>query len=89
MNSTYKLIYDDAVLRALKKLDKQVSKLIVTWITDRLIDCKNPRLWGSALKGELGEYWRYRVGDYRILCKIQDNELLILVLDIGNRKDIY
>lgn len=89
MNSKFNLIYDEIALRQLKKMDKQISRRIIKWITDRLVNCKNPRLWGSALKGYLGEFWRYKIGDYRILCRIQDKDLIILVLTIGNRKEVY
>jgi mRNA interferase RelE/StbE len=85
----YKIVYDEVALRLLKKLDKQVSKRIINWLTERLTNCNNPRIWGSALKGNLGEFWRYRVGDYRILCKIEDTELVVLVLEVSHRKDVY
>lgn len=89
VNSTFNLIYDDIALKQLKKMDKQTAKRITTWITERLKNCENPRLWGSALKGELGECWRYRIGDYRVLCKILNNELIVLILEIEHRKSVY
>ncbi|MDQ5922208.1 MAG: mRNA interferase RelE/StbE [Pseudomonadota bacterium] len=89
MNLGYKIIYDEVALRLLKKLDKQVSKRIINWLVERLNNCNNPRMWGSSLKGNLGEFWRYRVGDYRVLCKIQDKELIVLILEVSYRKDIY
>jgi len=89
VNSTFNLVYDSTALKQLKKLDKQISKRIIDWLAERLKNRENPRLWGSALKGELGEYWRYRVGDYRVLCKILDNELIVLILEIEHRKNVY
>lgn len=89
VNSNFSLIYDDIALKQLKKLDKQASKRITTWLTERLNNCENPRLWGSALKGDLGEYWRYMIGDYRVLCKILNNELIVLILEIDHRKSVY
>ncbi len=89
VNLGFKLIYDDIVLRQLQKMDKQIVKRITSWLNDRITDCQNPRLWGGALKGDLGEFWRYRVGDYRVLCKIQDGKLIVLVLEIDHRRSVY
>ncbi len=74
--------------KSLEKLDRNIQKRILEFLFD-LETLENPRVKGKSLKGELKEYWRYRVGDYRILSKIIDNELIILVIDIGHRKDIY
>ena len=74
--------------KSLEKLDNNIQKRILDFLSD-LETLENPRIKGKPLKGELKEYWRYRVGDYRILSKIIDNELIILVIDIGHRKDIY
>ena len=74
--------------KSLEKLDRNIQKRILDFLSD-LETLENPRVKGKSLKGELKEYWRYRVGDYRILSKIIDNELIILVIDIGHRKDIY
>ena len=89
MSLKFNIIYDDVALKQLKKMDKQIAKRIIAWLTERLKNCENPRLWGSVLKGELEEYWRYRIGDYRVLCKILNNELIILILEIDHRKDVY
>ncbi len=74
--------------KSLEKLDKNIQKRILDFLSD-LETLENPRIKGKSLKGELKEYWRYRVGDYRILSKIIDNELIIIVIDIGHRKNIY
>lgn len=75
----------------MEKLDRNIQKRILDFLSylETLETLENPRVKGKSLKGELKEYWRYRVGDYRILSKIIDNELIILVIDIGHRKDIY
>ena len=87
---TFKVVYDEEALRQLKKMDKQVAKRIITWIGERLIDCSNPRLWGKALQGSiLGENWCYRVGDYRILCNIEDERIVILIAGIAHRREVY
>ena len=89
MSLNYKIEYDKPVHKMLKKLDKHVVSKIIDWLNERLDGCQNPRLWGSPLKGNLGEFWRYRIGDYRVLCKIEDTKLIVLVVDVGDRKEIY
>ena len=76
--------------RDLAKLDPQQSKRILKFLRERLAPLDNARSIGQALHGsELGEFWKYRVGDYRLICKIEDNRLLILVLRVGHRREIY
>ncbi len=72
-----------------KKLDKYTQKLIKSWIEKNLISCENHRLKGKALSSNLSGKWRYRIGDYRLICHIEDENLIILALNIGHRKDIY
>ena len=79
----------DFAERQLRKLDRSVQKRLVEWLYDRLEGCKDPRHFGEPLKGELDGLWRYRVGDYRILCEIRDNRLIVLVLAVGHRREIY
>jgi len=77
-------------IRELDKLDKQVARRILKFLRGRVANLKDPRSIGSALKGsKLGEFWKYRVGDYRIICRIEDARLLILVLRIGHRREVY
>ena len=85
----YKLVVSEKVLKQFKKLDKSVAKLIILWLEKNIDNCENPRIHGKALKGNLNEYWRYRVGDYRILCLIKNDELVVLTVAIGHRKEIY
>ena len=76
--------------RELGKLDPPQKKRILKFLHERLAPVENPRSIGQALRGsELGEFWKYRVGDYRLICKIEDDRLLVLVLRIGHRSDIY
>ena len=75
--------------RQLRKLDPPVQKRILDWLDDRIEGCKNPRHFGEQLKGDYAGLWRYRVGDYRILCEIQDEKIVVLVLTIGHRRQIY
>lgn len=59
------------------------------WIEERLAGCQNPRLWGAALIGDFSEFWKYRIGDYRLVCEIEDHELIVQIIDVGNRREIY
>ena len=82
--------FADAAKKDLAKLDKPIARRITEFLRKRVAPLDNPRSLGHALIGsELGEFWRYRVGDYRIICEIQDKVLRILVIGIGNRRDIY
>jgi mRNA interferase RelE/StbE len=81
---------DDAAKKDLAKLDKPVAKRITAFIRERLAVLDDPRSIGDALKGSrLGELWKYRVGDYRIIADIEDGALKILVVKIGNRREVY
>jgi len=75
--------------RQLKKLDQQVQRRILDWLDDRIEGCKNPRHFGEPLKGPRSGLWRYRVGDYRIICEIQDGRLCVLAIAVGHRREIY
>lgn len=70
-------------------LDKPIQKRIKSFLMERVAALENPRSIGEALSGPLGDCWKYRVGDYRIICDIQDNIITILVLAIGDRKQVY
>jgi len=73
----------------LRKLDRPVQKRLLDWLFDRLEGCKNPRHFGEPLRGDLAGLWRYRVGDFRIICEIQDEKLVVLALAVGHRREIY
>jgi mRNA interferase RelE/StbE len=76
--------------KQLRKFDPKVAKRILDFCKGRLAVQADPRILGEALKGsEYGDYWRYRVGDYRIIASIQDKEISILVVSVGDRKQIY
>ena len=79
----------DVAERQLRKLDGAVQKRILDWLDDRIEGCKNPRHFGEPLKGDRAGFWRYRIGDYRVLCDIQDNKLVVLALTIGHRRQVY
>lgn len=76
--------------RELGELDAQHSKRILKVLHERIAKLEDPRSLGEALQGSrLGEFWKYRVGPYRLICKIEDNRLVVLVLRIGHRREIY
>jgi mRNA interferase RelE/StbE len=81
---------DPAALKELRKLDRPVARRILTLLREPLAVIDDPRSIGEALRGDaLGEYWKYRLGDYRIVSRIVDRRILILVLRIGHRRDVY
>ena len=85
----YQVEYLPSVYKTLEKMDKYTKRIILEWIEKNLVGCSNPRLHGKALSANRVWQWRYRVGDYRILVKIEDNKLIILVIAIGHRREIY
>ncbi|HEY9011926.1 MAG TPA: type II toxin-antitoxin system RelE/ParE family toxin [Devosia sp.] len=81
--------YTDTAKKQLAKLDKQVARRILDYMDTRIAPADDPRAEGKPLKGVLGLLWRYRVGDYRLFCEIEDRRVRILVVRVGNRRDIY
>jgi mRNA interferase RelE/StbE len=79
----------DIALKKLKKMDKSVAGLLLGYIEKKLEGCDNPRLYGKPLTENHESKWRYRVGDYRILALIEDEKVLITVIEIGHRREIY
>ena len=86
---TWRIDLTETATKQLSKLDKVEAKRITTFLRQRLAALDNPRSIGKALTGPLGDLWRYRVGDHRIICEIQDGVLCVLVVKIGNRRDVY
>ena len=72
-----------------KKLDRYTQKMIKSWIVKNLVGCENPRAHGKGLTANRTGQWRYRIGDYRLICLIKDNELIILAMTVGHRREIY
>ncbi len=85
----YSVTYTSKAAKQLSKLNPQIQKIIYKWIDNNLVNCENPYLHGKALTGDKAGLWRYRVGDYRIIAEILDNELIIQVIEIGHRREIY
>lgn len=86
---TYSVASTPDFEKQMRKLDKYTATMIRAWITKNLDGCSNPRLRGKALNGNKSGQWRYRIGDYRLICKIEDNQLVILALEVGHRREIY
>lgn len=85
----YRVEFTEKALKALKKLDRYTALLITAWIRKNLEGCTNPRQHGKGLVGDKSGQWRYRVGDYRILAEIEDDKIIILILNVGHRREIY
>lgn len=81
--------YTDTAKAQLRKLDRQIARRILDYMDERVAGLENPRSTGKALSGPLGGLWRYRIGDCRVICEIKDGTLCILVVQIGNRRDVY
>ena len=82
--------FDPAAEKSLRKLDSQIAKRLLRFLYERVIALDDPRQLGAALQGpELGKYWKYRVGDYRIICRFVDQRMVVLVLHIGHRREVY
>lgn len=89
MSQKYKVRFTKKSKKQLKKLDKSQSLIIMGWIRKNLEDSELPRKFGKSLSSTLSGAWRYRIGDYRLIADINDQEIIILVLEVGHRKDIY
>lgn len=86
---TYRVETTDRFDREFSKLDRYTQKMIKAWITKHLIGCTDPRATGKALTANRKGQWRYRIGDYRLICIIEDDKLVILALTVGHRREIY
>ena len=86
---SYHVVLSENARKQLKKLDKHTAKLLVGWMRKNLEGCVNPRQHGKGLTANRSGQWRYRIGDYRLLAEIQDDKVIILVLNVGHRREIY
>ena len=87
---TWQIEFDETAKKELSKLDRQSARRLLDFLIERVSTRKNPRNIGQALRGsQLGEFWKYRVGNFRIIVKIQDDKMIVLVLRVGNRREIY
>lgn len=88
-NKKYEVKIGKKALKSLKKMDKGESAMIMAWVKDNLMYCEDPYRFGKPLRYNLKGTWRYRVGDYRIITNINENEVVILLLEVKHRKEVY
>ncbi len=85
----YRVVFSNEAKKQIKKLDRHIAALIIGWIEKNLEGTTNPRQYGKALVANRDGQWRYRIGEYRAICEIQDETITILILEVGHRKNIY
>ena len=86
---TYNVVTTPRFDKEFKKLDNYTKRMIKAWIDKNLIGCTDPRQQGKGLTANRSGQWRYRIGDYRLICLIEDDKLIITALNIGHRRDVY
>ncbi len=86
---SYRVETTDRFDREFKKLDRYTQRMLKAWIEKNLVGCENPRQHGKGLTANRKGQWRYRIGDYRLICQIEDGALIILALTVGHRREIY
>ena len=86
---TWQVEWDDRARRELRRLDASIQRQILRYLRERIVSEASPRRFGKALTGDRIGLWRYRVGDYRLVCKIEDDQWVVLVLAVGHRREIY
>jgi mRNA interferase RelE/StbE len=89
MNLAWTIDYAESARKQLRGLEKPAARRIADFLDERIAPNEDPRRIGKAIKGPLGDLWCYRVGDFRIICDLQDGKLTVLVLQIGNRREVY
>lgn len=83
------VIFTDQAEKAFAKLDRPIQKEIEKYLSKRVLTAEHPQAFGKALKGNLSEYWSYRIGDYRVISKIENQKLLVVVVRVAHRKEVY
>lgn len=86
---SWQVRYSELALKQLSKLDKHIASLIIGWMDKNIDGCDDPRRHGKGLTANLSGTWRYRIGDYRVLCEIQDEKLIVLALEVEHRSTVY
>jgi len=85
----YKVLFAEQAKKDIDKLDNSTKVLLERWLSKHLVGCENPRAFGKGLTADKTGLWRYRIGNYRLICVIQDAELIILALTFGHRSEVY
>ena len=86
---TFHVEFTESARKDLEKLDRYTQKIILLWLEKNIEGCENPRVHGKPLSTNSAGQWRYRIGDYRVIAKMEDNKLVVLVIAIGHRRDVY
>lgn len=86
---SWRVEYSNRAAKTLRKMDRFDRTMILEWVDRNLEGCENPRAHGKSLTGNYSGMWRYRVGKYRILCRIEDGALVVHALEIGHRREVY
>lgn len=86
---TWCLEFSKRADKQLSKMDPGVRRVIVAWLLKHVDGCEDPRAHGKGLTANLSGKWRYRIGDYRVLCEIRDNDLVVLAIEVGHRREAY
>lgn len=86
---TWTVEFDDAAAKEVRKLDRQIQSEILRYLRERIATDEDPRRFGKPLSGELARLWRYRVRDYRMICNIEDDKLIVLVVRVSHRNNVY
>ena len=86
---TWSVEFDDAAAKELHKLDRQAQQEILRYLRERIATDEDPRRFGKPLFRDLAGLWRYRVSNYRLICDIEDDKVVVLVIRVGHRKDVY
>lgn len=81
--------FDDRARRELRKLGPEIQQQILRYVRERIAGTKDPRQLGKPLRRNLAGLWRYRVGDYRLICRLEDDRLIVLVLQLGHRREVH
>lgn len=81
--------YTETAKKQLKKLDRQTARRVIEYMDEHVATRDDPCSTGKALTGPLGGLWRYRIGDLRVICDVQNGALMILVIELGNRREVY
>lgn len=85
----WQLLVSPEAVKQLSKLDRPTAKLITSWLGKNVDGCENPGTHGKPLKGDLAGSWRYRIGNYRVLCELQDERLVVLAIEVPHRSEVY
>lgn len=85
----YRVVFESKAENSLRKIEHSHKKIILSWIKSNLVNCDNPRQYGKALASDKKGYWCYRVGAYRLITRIDDDRLIIIMINISHRKDVY